>query len=127
MIGVPFQMRDRHRRNRSVNGDASSIRAPILIIGSAKSLTNVASAILASTSSNLLPMSLPSLSLPLSRHGSVAPDWGTEIALGHGGLIGSYTGARIQPRLPDAAGSAVGPKSDVRRSRLWPAPMPTTL
>jgi uncharacterized protein len=34
-------------------------------------------------------------------HGSVAPDWPTEIALGNGGLAGAYTGARIQRRLPD--------------------------
>lgn len=35
--------------------------------------------------------------------GSVALDWPTGIALGIGGLAGAYTGARIQPRLPDAA------------------------
>ena len=32
---------------------------------------------------------------------SVAPDWDTGIALGIGGLAGAYTGARLQPRLPD--------------------------
>jgi len=39
--------------------------------------------------------------LSADRHGSVAPDWPTGIALGIGGLAGAYTGARIQPRLPE--------------------------
>ena len=40
----------------------------------------------------------------LSTHqpGPVAPDWPTGAALGVGGLAGSYTGARLQSRLPDA-------------------------
>jgi uncharacterized protein len=33
--------------------------------------------------------------------GPVAPNWPTGIALGIGGIIGGYTGARLQPRLPD--------------------------
>lgn len=33
--------------------------------------------------------------------GPVAPNWQTGIALGVGGLIGGYTGARMQSRLPD--------------------------
>ena len=33
--------------------------------------------------------------------GSVAPDWGIGVALGAGGIFGSYLGARIQPRLPE--------------------------
>jgi hypothetical protein len=39
--------------------------------------------------------------LSLHEHGSVAPDWPTGIALGAGGLAGSYTGARLQSRMPD--------------------------
>jgi uncharacterized protein len=31
----------------------------------------------------------------------VAPNWPTGIALGIGGIIGGYTGARMQSRLPD--------------------------
>jgi uncharacterized membrane protein YfcA len=41
--------------------------------------------------------------LAAQHHGSVAPDWPTGIALGVGGLVGAYTGARLQARLPDAA------------------------
>ena len=33
----------------------------------------------------------------------MAPDWGVGIALGVGGLLGGYTGARLQPHLPEAA------------------------
>jgi uncharacterized membrane protein YfcA len=40
----------------------------------------------------------------LSTHqrGAIAPAWATGVALGIGGLAGSYTGARIQGRLPEA-------------------------
>jgi uncharacterized protein len=40
--------------------------------------------------------------LSIHQHGPVAPAWPTGIALGVGGLAGAYSGARIQPRLPDA-------------------------
>jgi uncharacterized membrane protein YfcA len=39
--------------------------------------------------------------LSIHEPGSVAPNWPTGIALGVGGLAGSYTGARLQSRLPD--------------------------
>ena len=39
--------------------------------------------------------------LSLHQHGSVAPDWPTGIALGIGWLADTYTGARLQSRLPD--------------------------
>ncbi len=35
--------------------------------------------------------------------GSIAPDWGVGIALGIGGLLGGYAGARLQPDLPESA------------------------
>ncbi|HEY2269232.1 MAG TPA: TSUP family transporter, partial [Streptosporangiaceae bacterium] len=35
------------------------------------------------------------------REGSVAPNWPTGIALGIGGIVGGYLGARMQSRLPD--------------------------
>jgi uncharacterized membrane protein YfcA len=34
---------------------------------------------------------------------TIAPDWSIGIAVGLGGLAGSYTGARLQSRLPEAA------------------------
>lgn len=35
--------------------------------------------------------------------GSIAPVWGLGIAMGIGGLVGGYVGARLQPRVPEAA------------------------
>lgn len=43
------------------------------------------------------------LVLSTQHHGPIAPDWGVGIALGIGGLIGGYTGARLQPQLPESA------------------------
>jgi hypothetical protein len=39
--------------------------------------------------------------LSLHRHGPIAPDWPTGVALGIGGLMGGYAGARLQSRLPE--------------------------
>ncbi|MGB6453425.1 MAG: TSUP family transporter [Streptosporangiaceae bacterium] len=39
--------------------------------------------------------------LSAQTHSSVAPNWPTGIALGVGGLLGSYNGARLQSRLPE--------------------------
>jgi hypothetical protein len=79
-----------------------SILSPILV-GTGKSATRVAPATLASTFVTSIAGVVTFLVLASSHHGSVAPDWGTGIALGLGGLFGAYTGARIQPRLPEAA------------------------
>ncbi len=62
----------------------------------------MAPAALASTFVTSVAGVITFLSSPLHHHGPVAPDWPTGIALGVGGLAGAYTGARIQPRLPDA-------------------------
>ena len=40
--------------------------------------------------------------LSTHQHGAIAPAWATGVALGIGGLAGSYAGARIQARLPEA-------------------------
>jgi hypothetical protein len=42
------------------------------------------------------------LLLSTHHHGSIAPDWGVGIALGIGGLLGGYTGARLQPHMPES-------------------------
>jgi len=39
--------------------------------------------------------------LSLHEPGAVAPDFDDGIALGIGGLVGGYTGARLQSRVPD--------------------------
>jgi uncharacterized protein len=77
-----------------------SILSPILI-GSGRPAAEVAPAALASTFVTSLGGVVTFTLLSLSE-GPVAPDWPTGIALGIGGILGGYTGARMQSRLPDA-------------------------
>ncbi len=77
-----------------------SILAPVLI-SSGRPPADVAPAALASTFVTSVAGVLTFAILSSHQHGPVAPDWRTGIALGVGGLAGSYTGARIQSRLPD--------------------------
>jgi uncharacterized membrane protein YfcA len=79
-----------------------SILAPILI-GSGRPAADVAPATLASTFLTSVGGVVAFLILSVSHSGSVGPDWGVGIALGVGGLLGGYTGARLQPHLPEAA------------------------
>jgi hypothetical protein len=77
-----------------------SILAPILI-GSGRPASDIAPATLASTFVTSVAGVITFLVLSAQRHGSVSPDWGVGIALGVGGLLGAYLGARLQPRLPE--------------------------
>ncbi len=77
-----------------------SILAPILI-GTGRSPAQVAPAALASTFVTSAAGVCTFVILSLHQHGAVAPDWPTGLALGAGGLAGSYWGARLQSRLPD--------------------------
>jgi len=77
------------------------ILAPILI-GSGQRASEVAPAALASTFVTSVAGVLTFTILSAHAPGSVAPDWPTGVALGIGGLLGGYTGARIQHRLPDS-------------------------
>jgi uncharacterized membrane protein YfcA len=61
----------------------------------------VAPATLASTFITSVAGVLTFLVLSTHHHGSVSPDWGVGIALGIGGLLGGYTGARLQPHMPE--------------------------
>lgn len=40
--------------------------------------------------------------LALGAEGNIAPEWGLGVALGVGGLVGSYIGARLQLRVPES-------------------------
>ncbi len=71
-----------------------------LLIGSGRPAAEVAPATLASTFVTSLGGVITFTILSLSK-GPAAPNWPTGIALGIGGLIGGYTGARMQSRLPD--------------------------
>ena len=77
-----------------------SILAPILI-GSGQKPAEVAPAALASTFVTSVAGVITFTILSLHKHGSVAPNWPTGVALGVGGLAGGYTGARLQSRMPD--------------------------
>jgi uncharacterized membrane protein YfcA len=77
-----------------------SILAPVLI-GSGRKPSEVAPAALASTFVTSVAGVITFTILSIHQHGSVAPDWPTGIALGAGGLVGAYTGARLQSRMPD--------------------------
>ncbi len=79
-----------------------AILAPILI-GSGRPPAEVAPATLASTFVTSVAGVTTFLLLSTHHHGSIAPDWGVGIALGTGGLVGGYTGARLQPHLPESA------------------------
>jgi uncharacterized protein len=41
--------------------------------------------------------------LQLSHGGTIAPDWALGFWLGAGGFAGSYLGARLQSRIPEAS------------------------
>jgi uncharacterized protein len=77
-----------------------SILAPILV-GTGRKPAEVAPAALVSTFITSMAGVTTFAILSLHRHGAVAPNWPTGAALGVGGLAGGYTGARLQPRLPD--------------------------
>ena len=77
-----------------------SILAPILI-GTGRPPAQAAPAALASTFVTSVAGVATFTILSVHAHGPVAPAWPTGIALGVGGLAGGYTGARIQPHLPE--------------------------
>jgi uncharacterized protein len=79
-----------------------SILAPILI-SSGRSPAEVAPATLTSTLITSIAGVVTFVLLATHLRGSIAPDWGVGLALGIGGLGGGYLGARLQPRLPEAA------------------------
>jgi uncharacterized membrane protein YfcA len=77
-----------------------SILAPILV-ADGQPPSQVAPAALSSTFLTSLAGVVTFSVLSLHQHGSVAPDWPTGIALGAGGLVGGYVGARIHARMPE--------------------------
>jgi uncharacterized protein len=77
-----------------------SIIAPVLISAGRRAV-DVAPAALASTLVTSVAGVVTFTILAAHTHGSVAPNWPTGIALGVGGLLGSYIGARLQSHLPE--------------------------
>lgn len=78
-----------------------SIIAPILI-SSGRPPAEVAPATLASTLLTSIAGVCTFVVLATQHSGAVSPDRGVGLALGWGGLIGGYLGARLQPILPEA-------------------------
>lgn len=77
-----------------------SILGPILV-SSGMAVSLVAPAALASTfATSVIGVAAYSV-LALNTPGSIAPDWTLGIATGIGGLLGGYTGAFLQPHLPE--------------------------
>jgi uncharacterized protein len=79
-----------------------SVLAPILT-GAGRRPAEVAPATLAATFVTSVAGVVTFTILSLHQHAPVAPDWTTGIALGVGGLTGSYVGALAQARLPEVA------------------------
>lgn len=77
-----------------------SILGPVLV-ALGLSVARVAPAALASTFLTSLAGVAAYAALALGGEEGVAPDWGVGVALGIGGLAGSYLGARLQGRLPE--------------------------
>jgi uncharacterized membrane protein YfcA len=79
-----------------------SLLAPILV-GMGLSVLAVAPATITVTFVTSVVGVVAFALLSLSEHDSVAPDWTLGIAMGLGGLVGGYCGARLQGRLPEVA------------------------
>ena len=77
-----------------------SILGPILA-GSGMALAVVAPAALASTFVTSVAGVVAFSVLAVNAPGAVSPDWSLGFACGLGGLVGGYTGARLQPHLPE--------------------------
>ena len=77
-----------------------SILGPVLV-SLGFSVIEVAPAALTATFLTSLAGVATYLVLSIGAAGDIAPDWMVGIALGAGGLVGGYLGARLQGRLPE--------------------------
>ena len=78
-----------------------SLLAPLLV-GMGLSVLFVAPAAIAVTFITSVVGVAAFALLSLTESGSIAPDWTLGIALGVGGLVGGFCGARLQGRLPES-------------------------
>jgi uncharacterized membrane protein YfcA len=116
LLGQPAPARDPDREHRrlilvlavlvgTVGGiygiGGGSILGPILV-GLGFTVAEVAPAALAATFLTSLAGVGTFALLSIDAGGSIAPDWVVGIALGLGGLGGSYLGASVQQRIPEA-------------------------
>jgi uncharacterized membrane protein YfcA len=78
-----------------------SLLAPILV-GMGLSVVAVAPATIAVTFVTSVVGVVTFALLSIGHSGSIAPDWDLGVAMGLGGLIGGFCGARLQGRLPES-------------------------
>jgi uncharacterized membrane protein YfcA len=78
-----------------------ALLAPILV-GMGLSVLAVAPATIAVTLITSIVGVATFALLSISESGSIAPDWDLGVAMGVGGLIGGFCGARLQGRLPES-------------------------
>lgn len=79
-----------------------SILGPILA-GRGYPMAKVAPAALLATFVTSLVGSVTYALLALGKDGDISPDWVVGLMCGLGGLLGGYTGARLQPHVPERA------------------------
>lgn len=79
-----------------------SILGPILA-GRGLPMARVAPAALLATFVTSVVGSITYAVLALGRSGDISPDWFVGLMCGLGGLVGGYTGARLQPYFPERA------------------------
>jgi uncharacterized protein len=79
-----------------------SILAPLLIV-LGYAVSDIAGAALLSTFVTSIAGIATFELLATREPGHLGPDWAVGVAVGLGGLVGSYAGARLQPHLPEEA------------------------
>jgi uncharacterized protein len=79
-----------------------SLLAPILIASGFSAYEVAPATLLATFLTSVAGIASFSV-LQLSHGGTIAPEWGLGVSMGLGGLAGSYVGARLQSRLPEAS------------------------
>jgi uncharacterized membrane protein YfcA len=79
-----------------------SLLAPVLIASGFSAYEVAPATLLATFLTSIAGIATYEI-LQLTHGGSVAPEWALGISMGLGGFAGSYAGARLQSRLPEAS------------------------
>jgi uncharacterized membrane protein YfcA len=79
-----------------------SLLAPVLLIAGFSPYETAPATLLATFLTSIAGIATYAV-LQLAQGGNVAPEWSLGVAIGAGGFAGSYVGARIQSRVPEAS------------------------
>jgi uncharacterized protein len=79
-----------------------SLLAPVLMVAGFSAYETAPATLLATFLTSIVGIASYA-TLQLVQGGNVAPDWGLGVCIGAGGFAGSYVGARIQSRVPEAS------------------------